>query len=69
MNKPEIVSNLKALLDKVGFTQVWAAKKLDISPVYLNRVINGDKTPSDDLAAKMFELSVTLESSGLVQVS
>lgn len=68
MNKSEITGNLKILLGNVGFTQTWAAKKLGVSAVYLNRVLSGEKTPSDDLASKMIELSATLKSSGLVKV-
>lgn len=69
MDKNEIVATLKYMLEAVGLTQVWAAKQLDISPAYLNRVIGGEKLPSDDLAKKMELLAGTLESSGLVSVN
>lgn len=67
MKKDETVTNLKTLLEDVGLTQVWAAKKLDISSAYLNRVLSGEKLPSNDLAEKMKNLCSTLKSSGLVK--
>ena len=69
MDKHEIATTLKNMLDAVGLSQVWAAKQLGITPAYLNRVVGGEKLPSDDLAKKMELLTGTLESSGLISVN
>ena len=67
MKKEETVTNLKILLEEAGVTQVWASKRLNVSSAYLNRVLVGEKMPSDDLANKMSELCSKLKSSGLVK--
>lgn len=46
---------LKSILDLTGNTQVWAAKRLQISPQYLNDILAGRKTPTGAVATRIQE--------------
>jgi predicted transcriptional regulator len=67
MDKKAVIKDLKEALERVGLPQTWAARRLFISPPYLNRLIAGASSPSEELQQRMMKLTRTIRSSGLME--
>lgn len=67
MTKEAAARELRESLKRVGLPQSRAAKRLDVSTPYLNRVLKGAKEPSDELHQRMIELLKALKRSGLME--
>lgn len=67
MQDQELFKNLESVLKRGNLTQAWAARKLNISPTYLNRVVKGASPLTDDLKNEMKDLISKIESSGLAE--
>ena len=50
------VKSLQELRKNMDLTQVQAAKKLKITPIYLSMLETADRNPSDNLKLKMSKL-------------
>lgn len=68
IEKQDAVKRLKRALEDVGITQAKAARRLKITPSYLNRIFSGAHVPGDDLALEIEGLASKLDSIGLKAV-
>ena len=65
METPKELRELKHWMNIVGMPQTVAAWHLDISPSYLNRVMSGKVEASTELMARIVDLTVRLQRTGL----